>query len=70
MSVLGFYNPKIDTGAKKLRLTLWFYFINIVLTTMSLQCIIQLVLDENRDIGQMCYVISMSGMLLTGKLLF
>lgn len=67
MSFLGFYNPMVDKGGRKLRLALWFYFVNVVLTTMSVQCIIQLVLDENRDIGQMCYVISMSGLFVVNK---
>lgn len=61
MALLGFYDPLAVDNPKKLHLTLWFYFVNMVLTTMSAQCIVQLILDENRDIGQMCYVISMSG---------
>lgn len=62
LSILGFYNPNVDKGRRKLQLAFWFYFVNAVLTTMSAQCIVQLVFDDNRDIGQMCYVISMSGL--------
>lgn len=62
MRLLGFFNPKLDKPTTKLALTFWFYFVNIVLMSMSAQCIVELVLDGYRDIGQMCYVISMSGL--------
>lgn len=61
IKMLGIYDSKID---KKTQLTIWFYFVNIILITMSTQCIIELILDENRDIGQMCYVASMSGLFI------
>lgn len=67
LSLFGFYNPKTDSIPKKLCLTFWFYFINIILTTMSAQCIVELILNENWEIGQMCYVISMSGLYLNWK---
>lgn len=61
MRLLGFFNPYEDTNSTKLGLTSWFYCVNIILTTMSIQCIVELILDDKKDIGQMCYVISMSG---------
>lgn len=63
MRFVGFFDPKVDRPTTGRLLTVWFYFVNFTLTMMSTQCIVQLVLDENKDIGQMCYVISMSGVI-------
>lgn len=67
MRLTGFFDPKQENRTQKFLLTLWFVFIALVLTIMSAQCVLQLILDENRDVGQMCYVISVAGLLAHHK---
>lgn len=67
MRLTGFFDPKQENRTQKFLLTLWSVCIALVLSVMSAQCITQLILDENRDVGKTCYVISVTGLLAPQK---